>query len=320
MSIDLSPALAEREAPPCEICGANSPEPAASRSDLMLGGDEIFTMCRCPSCGALYQHPRPTEAAIGQFYPPDSSYPAYRRDPAAEPPLRRLTRRRVLRRRCALVTRHVAAGRLLDVGCATGDFLGEMAQTPGWTVVGAEPSLAAARVAAQNTGAPILRGLLNSAPFADASFDAVTMWDVLEHVYRPREVIAEAARILRPGGVLVVNHPNTASLDRRAFGRLWIGYDLPRHTYLYPPELLRRLMAEQSLREIERVCLYGSHSLLADNLGYLIERRLGRGPASRLIGQALRSLPARLAAAPYVTLIDRLGLGGNIAAVFVREP
>jgi 2-polyprenyl-3-methyl-5-hydroxy-6-metoxy-1,4-benzoquinol methylase len=319
MKIDVSSASIDRESPPCEICGADAPELVAARPDLMLGGDEMFSMCRCTRCGALYQHPRPTEAEIGRHYPADSSYPAYRRDLVAEPPLRRMARRRVLRRRCNLVTRYVPAGRLLDVGCATGDFLGEMGQTPGWAVVGTEPSPAAAHLAAISTGAPILRSLLNNAPFADASFDAITMWDVLEHVYRPREVITAAARILRPGGVLIINHPNTASLDRKIFGQRWVGYDLPRHTYLYPAELLRQLMAEHGLREVKRVCLYGSHSVLADNLSYLIESRFGRGTASRLIGRILRSLPIRLATAPYIAVIDRLRQGGNIAAVFVRE-
>lgn len=267
----------------------------------------------------LYQHPRPSEALIGRHYPADTSYPSYRQAVAAEPILRRLSRRAVLRRRCGLVLRHVRAGRLLDVGCATGDFLAEMRRQPGWSVVGAEPSAAAGRYAAAQSGAPIIRSLLNDAPFATASFDAITMWDVLEHVYRPREVIAEAARILRPGGVLVVNHPNTESLDRSLFGPIWVGYDLPRHTYLYPSVLLARLMVEYGLREAERVCLYGSHSVLADNLTYLAERRLGQGAASRTIAKTLRSLPVRLLAAPYITTIDRLRRGGNITAVFVRD-
>jgi SAM-dependent methyltransferase len=146
------------------------------------------------------------------------------------------------------------------------------------------------------------------------------MWDVLEHVYRPREVIAEAARILRPGGVLVVNHPNTDSIDRHLFARLWVGYELPRHLYLYPPEMLRRLMAEYGLREIERVCFYGSHAAAVDSLIYLFEQYVGRGWASRSLRKVLRSLPVRVAAVPYFALTDRLGRGSNVTAVFERVP
>jgi 2-polyprenyl-3-methyl-5-hydroxy-6-metoxy-1,4-benzoquinol methylase len=206
------------------------------------------------------------------------------------------------------------------VGCATGDFLSEMRRQPGWSVVGVEPSPAAGRYAHDQVGLTVVTGTLNDAAFADASFDAVTMWDVLEHVYIPREVIAEAARILRPGGVLVVNHPNTESIDRRLFGRLWVGYELPRHIYLYPPAMLRRLMAEYGLREVERACFYGSHAAAVDSLVYWVEQAIGRGWASRAIRKLLRSLPVRVAAAPYFTLTDRLRLGSNVTAVFVREP
>ena len=257
---------------------------------------------------------------MGQLYPHDTSYPSYRRDVATEPLLRRLDRRYGLAKRCRLVTRHVRGGRLLDVGCATGDFLSEMWRQPGWLVLGIEPSPAAGRYAHDQVGLTVVAGTLNDAAFADASFDAVTMWDVLEHVYRPREVIAEAARILRPGGVLVVNHPNTESIDRRLFTRLWVGYELPRHLYLYPPEMLRRLMAEHGLREVERVCFYGSHAAAVDSMIYLFEQFFGRGWASRSLRKVLRSLPVRVAAVPYFVLTDRLRLGSNVTAVFERVP
>lgn len=315
----LTSAGVELEAPPCEICGADEPEPVAARPDLLFGGETVYSFCRCRSCGVLYQHPRPTEATIGRLYPHDTSYPSYRRAIAAEPLLRRLDRRYGLAKRCRLVARHVGAGSLLDVGCATGDFLSEMARYPGWSVMGVEPSPDAARYAA-SSGLTVVRGVLNDGTFASRSFDAVTMWDVLEHVYDPRAVIAEAARILRPGGVLVVNHPNTASLDRRLFGRLWVGYELPRHLYLYPSDQLTRLMAEYGLREVERTCFYGSHAAAVDSLTYAFEERYGRGAGSRALRRALRSLPARVAALPYFIVADRLRLGSNITAVFKREP
>jgi 2-polyprenyl-3-methyl-5-hydroxy-6-metoxy-1,4-benzoquinol methylase len=318
--IERETPVVELESPPCEICGADAPEPVAARRDLLFGGDTIYTICRCGGCGVLYQHPRPSEATIGQLYPHDTSYPSYRRDVAAEPLLRRLDRRYGLAKRCRLVARHMRAGRLLDVGCATGDFLSEMRRQPGWSVMGVEPSPAAGRYAHNQVGLTVVAGTLNAAAFADGSFDAVTMWDVLEHVYSPRDVIGEAARILRPGGVLVVNHPNTDSLDRRLFTRLWVGYELPRHLYLYPPEMLRGLMAQHGLHEVEQVCFYGSHAAAVDSLIYLVEQYVGRGRASRVLRTLLRSLPVRVAAMPYFALTDRLRLGSNVTAVFVREP
>jgi 2-polyprenyl-3-methyl-5-hydroxy-6-metoxy-1,4-benzoquinol methylase len=308
----------ELERAPCEICGADMPQPVAARADLLFGGPTVYTMCRCGSCGVLYQHPRPTAATIGNLYPPDTSYPSYRKAVQAEPLLKRIDRRYGLAKRCRLVTRHHAPGRLLDVGCATGDFISEMRRQPGWEIVGVEPGPSAARYAAATTGVPVVRGVLNDASFADGSFDVVTMWDVLEHVYQPRAVIAEAARLLRPGGLLIVNHPNTESVDRALFGRLWVGYELPRHLYLFPPELLRSLVAEHGLREVEQVCFYGSHAAAVDSLIYAVEQRIGRGQASAALRKLLRSLPVRVAAAPYFVIADRLRRGSNVTAVFVR--
>jgi SAM-dependent methyltransferase len=165
---------------------------------------------------------------------------------------------------------------------------------------------------------PVVSALLNDAPFPDESFDAITMWDVLEHVHQPLVVIDAAARLLRPGGVLVVNHPNTASIDRRLFGRFWMGYELPRHLYLYPGDLLRRLMAERGLVEIERRCLYGSHAASSTSLALMTQDRYGSGRLTQAIRAVLFSKLLRVLLLPYFKLIDDRRMGSNITAVFQR--
>ncbi|MBX0327757.1 class I SAM-dependent methyltransferase [Oscillochloris sp. ZM17-4] len=309
------PAGVAMERVPCEVCGADDPRPAAGRADLFLGGDTIYTHCRCGGCGVIYQHPRPTAATIGRLYP-DEDYPEYVPAITAVGWLAQTVRRYGLRKRCRRVTRQVRAGRLLDVGCSTGDFVWEMRRQPGWSAVGIDISPGVVRYAQTQLGVDGAVGVLNRAPFADGSFDAITMWNVFEHVYDPRAVIAEAARLLRPGGALVITHPNLRSVDRRLFGNTWIGYELPRHIYLYPADLLRDLMGECGLREVERSCFYGSHAATATSLTFLIEQAIGRGRLSAALSQLIFSLPARLIAAPYFMLIDRLGMGSNITGVF----
>src|SRR5215211_4363629 len=195
--VQNSAPLVELEYSPCEICGQNNPIPVASRTDLFLGGDVTYTMQCCQGCGVIYQHPRPTAATIGNLYPPE--YPQYTVGLHREKKLRRIDRRYGLWKRCRIVQRHVKHGRLLDVGCATGDFLTEMQRRPGWSIVGIEPSHVAAHYAHVEAGLDVVEGTLNGAPFAEQSFDAITMWDVFEHVYDPRAVIQAAARLLRPG-------------------------------------------------------------------------------------------------------------------------
>ena len=313
----LPPPGVELERPPCEICGADRPQPVAWRTDLFLGGPTIYTICRCGGCGALYQHPRPTAATIGALYPSEE-YPEYVAGLHTVSPLRRMVRRYGLRKRCRRATNYVQGGRLLDVGCSTGDFVWEMGQQPGWLALGIDISQAAASYAHAQAGVAAAVAVLHPAPFADGAFDAITMWNVFEHLYDPRAVLSEAARLLRPGGVLVITHPNVASLDRRLFGATWIGYELPRHLYLYTAALLRDLMADYGLHEIERTCLYGSWGATMTSLMFLVEGWLGRGRASALARRVLFSLPSQLLTAPYFLLIDRLRLGSNITAVFRR--
>src|SRR5262245_22180597 len=195
------------ETPRCPMCDADQGALLFEGSDLLHGGDGRFRLVTCGHCGHIYQNPRPTVAAIGSFYPED--YIPFQRAIEDDPHWwKRLDRAYGRRRRCAAV--HAAAGRpgvLLDVGCATGIFLDGMRRL-GWQVQGVEPTESAAQYARSRLGLEVFGGRLEEAGFADASFDAITLWDVLEHVHEPRVVLNELARLLRPGGLLVLSLPN----------------------------------------------------------------------------------------------------------------
>lgn len=102
-----------------------------------------------------------------------------------------------------------AAGPVLDAGCGTGGFLARLAAArPDLPLFGLEYDAFAAARAAAKSGAAVARGSVNALPFADASFAAVVSADVLCHAaVEPGIALAEARRVLRPGGLLVVNMP-----------------------------------------------------------------------------------------------------------------
>ncbi len=102
-------------------------------------------------------------------------------------------------------------GRLLDVGCAIGIFLA-IAQNAGWQVAGVDVSEYAVRRAREMFSVDARHGALDQAGFPDGHFDVVTMWDVIEHVEDPVALLRDAARVLKPGGLLLVNTPNEAAL------------------------------------------------------------------------------------------------------------
>jgi len=113
-------------------------------------------------------------------------------------------------------------GSLLDVGCATGSFL-SLAKAKGWRCSGVEVSAFAAAQARERTGCEVFCGKLEDAPFADGSFDVITMWDLLEHLPDPLQGLEKARRLLKPNGLLLVNTPNENSLLRRVARLLYRG-------------------------------------------------------------------------------------------------
>jgi SAM-dependent methyltransferase len=113
-------------------------------------------------------------------------------------------------------------GRLLDVGCASGLFL-RHAMDAGWDVVGVEPAEGLCRTARELLGpqAEIHGSTLQATHFNPASFDAITLWDVLEHVPDPVSFLERCASVLKPGGYLFAKVPDLDSLQSRLLGSRW---------------------------------------------------------------------------------------------------
>jgi SAM-dependent methyltransferase len=145
--------------------------------------------------------------------------------------------------------RHGPRGRLLDVGCAYG-FLLEVARARGWDVAAVEPATAVAAQVSARFGIPVPRDLA-AAAHPDASFDAVTLWDVIEHLPEPRAELAEVARVLKPGGLCSVVTPDIDSLAARLLGRRWEEVQkLPEHVCFFGRASLGRLLEASGLRPI----------------------------------------------------------------------
>jgi SAM-dependent methyltransferase len=168
---------------------------------------------RCRSCGLAYRSFRPTNDQLSRLYraADDRTYEAEMSN-----------RLRTAERHRRIINKFIGStGTLLDVGCASGAFLRLMRES-GWRVAGVEPSESQFQraSAALGPGADIQQCVLQEASL-QANFDLVTMWDVLEHVTNPREFLALAASLLRPGGCLVLNVPRIDSVAARLLGRHW---------------------------------------------------------------------------------------------------
>ena len=301
----------------CNLCGANDSELVLEGRDRLYGIEGTFPLVRCRHCGLIYLNPRPGPDDMARYYPSD--YIAYYNAIEDEPSfLRRLDRRYGLHKRCREVIRRAGGpGRLLDVGCATGVFLEGMRQR-GWTVAGVELNAEAARYARERSGLEVFVGELEEAGYPDASFDVVTLWDVLEHVRDPRETLEEIARILRAGGLLVLSLPNPDCLEARLFGPYWAGWDVPRHLYIFSRSVLEQLLAETGFQIQEVSSFTGRYHAFVLSTQLWLAERLANQRWQRLILGAMRSWPTRLLTLPWYAMAGRWNLSSYMT-VFARR-
>ncbi len=284
------------EAVCCPLCHSQPCLPVLIGPDRAHQVAGSFRICQCLECGLLYQNPRPAVSSFQSIYP--SSYVPYQ--PAttiARPILRELTRTSDLIGRL-----QPAGGRLLDIGCGSGAFLQTFRQQrPGWEVQGIEPDAHAAALVRQQQLA-VQECRLEDADLQPASWDAVTMWNVLEHLPDPQAMVQRVRQLLRPGGLLYLAVPLCDSWDARLFGRYWQGWDLPRHFVLFSRATLWRLLAQTGFVSVATACLNGVEYCFTESLRLMLYADQ-RSYSFQRLGIALtHSRPFRLAIQPYLRL------------------
>jgi SAM-dependent methyltransferase len=223
--------------PGCEQTGARE---WLRGPDRLHGRQERYTLVRCPACSLVWLRDPPKPEEMHLHY--TDAYHKLISAGGENSPNR-------WRDRKAAMSPHKQSGTLLDLGCSSGAFLESM-RSPSWKLFGVEMSAEGARAAEARSGAEVFVGDIPDAPFAPESFDVITCFDVLEHVYEPRQVIAKVAEWLKPGGIFYVLVPNIDSAEARVFASYWHGLELPRHLSHFSPGSLRSLARSAGLSEV----------------------------------------------------------------------
>jgi SAM-dependent methyltransferase len=308
----------EMEEVRCNLCQSSDQEFLFNRTDLALGLAGTFSMVRCRSCGLIYMNPRPTISAIGYYYP--SSYEIFNlQDTESGSAQANWSRSYQLNKRCKAIIKHKKSGRILDVGCATGQFLHQMRLFGQWERKGVELIPAVAEQGRDRYGLDIHAGMFEEAGYPEAYFDVVSMWDVMEHVHDPAGTVREAARVLEPDGILAMSLPIGDSLGAKVFGRYWVGYETPRHLHVFTRETLTQLLEQNGFRFVEETVLYGSNYAFADSVRFTLR---GNGAPRWMYGGVhwfLRHWVWRWATAPLFKLLDKLGLTTNLTLIWQKK-
>lgn len=225
----------------CPLCPAGT----ASTSFLDCGDRLLdpafhnYHLVRCSGCGLIYLGPRPALRLAPAHHRQDGYDPflsisaAHTRFERTYLAARRWTshwKRRLVRRLLP------SGGKVLDVGCGTGEFLASIAGF--CSVVGIEPEPAAAAWGHERLGLDIRTGDFGSVELPAHSFQLITLWHALEHIPQPIAALARATSLLAPGGIVLVALPNVASFDARVYGANWVALDAPRHLWHFTPPTL----------------------------------------------------------------------------------
>jgi len=184
----------------CNLCGG------AENRVLETSADGVRAV-KCLSCGLVRLDPLPDLSAVPQHY--DESYFRPWMEEQSSP------RGLLWKKRLALLASHKKSGRLLDVGCADGAFL-SAAKASGWQCTGTEISDWAVKNIPAKLGIEVKAGDIVSADLPAASFDAVTMWHVLEHTQDPLANLKRIRSLLKPDGVFIMAVPNERNMFFRA--------------------------------------------------------------------------------------------------------
>lgn len=198
------------EGPPCDLCGSNSFQ---YLFDEVPTAGHTFSLIKCKQCRLIFTRPIPDDDFLSSLYG-EESYKAntVSGNYCLDDCLSSADHQYVLE----WFQSACSGRRLLDIGCGAGGFV-ESALNAEWDSYGIEPSPYAAKIAQSKVGSRVKNCFLFSGDFEDESFDAITLWYVLEHVSNPKACLTACRRLMKPDGKIFIAVPNARYMFMRRF-------------------------------------------------------------------------------------------------------
>ncbi len=228
----------------CPACGAQSFSRYLAVKDHFLS-KENFNLDLCDSCHLLFTNPRPTLDRIGDYYKSEDYVSHSSTKKGLVNKVYGWVRSYTLKKKISLLKQLTNGKNLLDIGAGTGHFLSK-AKESGYTVLGLEPDQDARKVALAENGIELKDlSLLHD---LNETFDVISMWHVLEHVYNLQTDLEKIVSLVNQNGVLIIAVPNYTSFDAQYYKEYWAAYDVPRHLYHFSPKSIIPLVESKGLK------------------------------------------------------------------------
>jgi 2-polyprenyl-3-methyl-5-hydroxy-6-metoxy-1,4-benzoquinol methylase len=234
----------------CPVCHSGDINPLLTVKDHSVSKEE-FVIWQCGNCSLRFTQDVPDETSIGVYYQSADYISHTNASKGLVNQLYQKVRNYTLDQKANLVIRNtVQQGKVLDLGAGVGAFLNTM-KGKGWDVVGVEPDEGARQHAKTDFGIELNETDLFWNLQA-GSFDAITLWHVLEHVHQLHPYIDQLKNLLKLQGKIFIAVPNYQSLDGNIYKLYWAAYDVPRHLYHFSPKSMQALMQEHGLKIIDK--------------------------------------------------------------------
>jgi len=207
-------------------------------SDYFLT-QEKFTLYKCNICGLVHTTPVPSLSKLSDYYASEEyiSHSGKKTNLIGKVYLR--VRKYTHARKYRLVNKYSRGRSILDIGCATGEFL-NFCSARGMTVTGIEPNPKARNYAVSQYHLDV-KDEQEIELLKSGSVDVITMWHVLEHVPDLNRRMKDLSRLLKEDGTAFIALPNHSSFDAEYYGEYWAAWDVPRHLYHFDRTSFRHL-------------------------------------------------------------------------------
>ncbi len=317
------------EKAPCPLCGAQEPSaPVLHGRDFTWHKEGEFPLVRCGSCSLVYQHPRPTPETMRYYYEDcysGDSEENMRKFLLESPVWRLISHYRMVTLEKARKLKPGDA--VLDVGASYGAFIEYVrrARDIKAYAIDLDPGSIASFVNKEEID--VRCGDLLEEGYPDETFEVVTLFETLEHVYEPVTTLEEIRRILKPGGLVLIEVPSWDSWIRPFVGTSWLPLLLPTHLQHFSRKALQTCVEKAGFEVAHHQAMFFPVELTA-SLGTMISRLLGhkrqeeKGPLRKLVD--LLCAPFLIAIfllvdIPLIFLLRILGRSGH-QTIIGRKP